>query len=325
MKQVGVILDEATLAPADLDLGALETSLAQWRRYPVTAAEDTARRLQGATVALTNKVVMDAAVMDANPQLRLIAIMATGSDHVDLEAARQRGIAVCNAVGYSTPAVVQHTFALMLALATRVHQYSAAVAAGNWSRSPHFCLLDYPVEELAGRTLGVVGYGDIGRAVARVATALGMEVAVAASLRDNLRDKAPAAAQRWPLPELLERVDVLSLHCPLTPRTRHLVDAESLERMRPGAWLINTARGALVEEQALLAALRSGRLGGAGLDVLQREPPPPEHPLCRGDIPNLVVTPHSAWVSRQSRQRLVDQLARVVAGLHSGQWHNRLV
>lgn len=309
---LGVILDTATLAPDDLDTGAFDACLPAWRRYAHTAPEQVAERIAEAEVVFTNKVPIGAAQLAAAPQLRLIAVMATGTDHVDLAAARERGVAVCNVVDYSTAAVVQHTLALMLALATRLPEYRDAVRRGEWQRSPQFWLPGYPVRELAGRRLGIVGYGAIGRGVAALAQALGMTVAVAQ------RPGAPAAAGRVPLEQLLPTVDVLSLHCPLTPRTRHLINAPRLALMRPDAWLINTARGALVDAAALAAALRGGRLGGAGIDVLDREPPPADHPLLAADIPNLIVTPHCAWASREARQRLVDQLAQVVAAFCAG-------
>lgn len=316
----GVILDYATLAPADLDTIALERSLPYWRIHPHSTPAEVAARLAGAQVVLTNKAPIGARELAAAPRLKLIGVMATGTDHVDLAAARERGVVVCNAVGYSTPAVVQHTFALMLALATRLPEYRAAVQRGDWQRSGQFCLLDYPIEELAGRCLGLVGYGAIGRGVAALATAIGMEVKVAESFSGA---DPIAGVRRYPLTELLPAVDVLSLHCPLTAATRGLLDAERLSWLPRGAWLINTARGGLVDETALAAALRSGRLGGAGIDVFSQEPPPATHPLLAA-LPNLIVTPHNAWGARQSRQRLVDQMVRVIEGWQAGDPPNRV-
>lgn len=315
----GVILDYATLAPADLDTVALERSLPYWHIHLHTGPDEIAGRLAEADVVLTNKVPIGAAELRAAPRLRLIGVMATGTDHIDLEAARAHGVMVCNAVGYSTSAVVQHTFALMLALATRLVDYRAAVVRGDWTRSGQFCLLDHPIEELAGRRLGLVGYGAIGRGVAALATAIGMEVKVAESFTGAGND-----VRRYPLDELLPQVDVLSLHCPLTAATRNLMSAERLARLPRGAWLINTARGGLVDEVALVAALRSGQLGGAGLDVLREEPPAASHPLL-APLPNLVVTPHNAWGARQSRQRLVDQMVQVIEGWRRGNPPNRVV
>lgn len=309
---LGVILDYASLAPGDLDTDALMQALPRWRIHQRTSPAELLERIADAEVILTNKVVIDAAALLAAPSLKLIAVMATGTDHVDLHAARERGIAVCNVVNYSTPAVVQHTFALMLALATRLPDHQAAMRRADWEHTPYFCIPDFPVRELAGLRLGIVGHGAIGRAVAELGRAFGMEVLIAQSL------DGPPQPQRLELAELLPSADVLSLHCPLTARSRHLLDGPRLALMKPGAWLINTARGALVDARALAAALRSGQLGGAALDVLDQEPPPADHPLLAPDIPNLILTPHSAWASRQARQRLVDQLVLIIAAFRAG-------
>ncbi len=297
----------------DLDFAALTAAADDWCWHESTRPGDVAARLADAEIAVTNKVVIDAATLAANPQLKLICVAATGVNNVDLEAARRLGITVVNAVGYATPAVIQHVFALLLALATRLPQYSEAVRDGRWQTAPHFCLLDYPITELAGRTLGIVGHGELGSAVARVATAFGMEILLAARPGVNR-----AAGDRIPLPELLEQADAVTLHCPLTPTTRGLIDADALERMRSQAFLINTARGGIVDEAALAQALRSGAIAGAGVDVLTREPPRSGNPLLAPDIPNLVVTPHVAWASRDARQRLVDQVAANVRAYRAG-------
>lgn len=309
---LGVILDYASLAPADLDTRALMRVLPQWRVYERTGPGELLSRIADADVLLTNKVVIDETALRYAPNLKLIAILATGTNNVDLEAARRRGIPVCNAVDYSTQSVVQHTFALMLALATRLSDYQAAVRRGDWERSPYFCIPDYPVRELAGLSLGIVGYGAIGQAVAALGRTFGMEILIAQSLGGG------AAPDRYPLDELLARADVLSLHCPLTPQTQNLLNAQRLARMKAGAWLINTARGGLVDESALADALRAGHLGGAGIDVLSQEPPPSDNPLLAPDIPNLILTPHSAWASRQARQRLVDQMVQVIEAFLDG-------
>ncbi|MDX1804375.1 MAG: D-2-hydroxyacid dehydrogenase [Alcanivorax sp.] len=297
----GVFLDADTLNPDQLDLSALRALLPRWQFHGRTAPEQRLARLAGCQVAITNKVVLDAEVLSQAPALRLICICATGTNNVDLAAARSCGITVCNVSGYAGASVVQHTLALMLSLATRCHQYAADVRAGEWSRAGQFCLLTHPVMELAGKTLGIIGYGHLGQGVAQVAQALGMQVRVAESLQG--RDQP---AGRVPLSQLLAEADVISLHCPLTTRTERLVNRSFLAQMKPGALLINTARGALVDEPALATALRSGRLGGAGLDVLSVEPPPADHPLLAADIPNLIITPHNAWISRECRQRLLD-------------------
>lgn len=316
----GVMLDRDSLHPADLDFGGLAATLDNWQWHPATAPGERAQRLAGCAVAVTNKVPLDAATIAAAPGLRLICVAATGVDNVDLDAARARGIPVCNVRNYGTAAVGQHVFALLLALATRWHQYAADVRAGDWSRADNFCLMQRPVMELAGKTLGIIGHGALGREVARLGAAFGMAVRVAQSLRPG----AAGEPGRVPLAELLAASDVISLHCPLGATTRGLVDAGFLAAMKPGALLINTARGGLVDAQALRAALCSGRLGGAALDVLDQEPPPADHPLLAAAIPNLLITPHCAWVSRESRQRLLDAIAANVRAWRSGHAINRV-
>lgn len=304
----------------DLDRAPLERALPGWRWYRVEDPEPVEARLAGAEVAVTNKVVIDAARLErsAAEGLRLVCVAATGTNNVDLEAARAAGVAVANVVGYATPAVVQHVFALVLALSTRLLDYRAAVAAGRWSASARFCLLDYPVREIAGKTLGVAGYGELGRGVARVAEAFGMEVLIA-----ERRGRTPRPG-RLALEALLPRVDVLTLHCPLTPETRGLIGAAELALMRPDALLVNTARGGIVDEAALANALRAGRLGGAGVDVLGREPPSADHPLLAADLPNLIVTPHTAWASREARQRVFEEIARNIEAFRDGAARNRV-
>jgi glycerate dehydrogenase len=317
----GVVLDLDTLHPSDLSLDGLKASLPHWQLYGHTVAEQVAGRLTGYQVAVTNKVRIDRAAMLAAPELALICVSATGTNNVDLEAARERGIVVCNVRDYAAASVSQHVFALLLALATRWHEYQSDVDAGDWSRSPMFCLMHRPVMELEGKTFGLIGYGVLGRAVARLAQAFGMQVLVCTSLRPG----AVADAERTPLPELLARSDVISLHCPLDAGTEKLVNEHFLSAMKPGALLINTARGGLIDEQALKQALCSGRLGGAALDVLSVEPPPADHPLLDPAIPNLILTPHNAWVSRECRQRLLDGVVANIRAWQAGTPGNRMV
>ena len=312
----GVFLDLGSLDRSDLRLDALWASLPRWRHFDHTPAALVAGRLAGCRVVVSNKVVLDEAALRAADGLELICVAATGIDNVDLAAARRRGIAVCNVSGYATPSVVQHVYALILALTTRLCRYRAAVQNGDWSRSAHFCLLDHPIEEIAGKTLGIIGYGELGRAVAAAGRAFGLEVIVA----QGRGTEGP----RLPLPRLLERADIVSLHCPLTPATRKLIGAAELARMKSGALLINTARGGLVDSHALLQALHSGRLGGAALDVLEHEPPAPDHPLLQAHPPNLIITPHIAWASRQARQRLVDELVANIQAFLRGERRNRV-
>ena len=301
----------------DLDFSALHAQADHWQWHETSPPEAVAERLADVDVALTNKVVIDATAMAAAPRLRLICVTATGVNNVDLEAARAHGITVVNAVGYATPAVTQHVLALLLALATGLPRYDAAVRDGRWQGATHFCLLDYPITELAGRTLGIVGYGELGHSVGRAARALGMEILVAARPRAQT-----IPADRIALPELLARVDALTLHCPLTEATRNLIGADALARMKPEALLINTARGGIVDEAALATALRNGTIAGAGVDVLSQEPPIAGNPLLAPDIPNLIVTPHTAWASRDARQRLIDQVAGNIAAFTAGRPRN---
>ncbi|MFC5699091.1 2-hydroxyacid dehydrogenase [Pseudomonas sp. GCM10022186] len=298
-----VFLDHDSLDLGDLDLTPLRQAFGELQLHPHTAPEQVAERLRGAQVAISNKVRIDDDAIAANPGLKLILVAATGTNNIDLEAARAHGITVCNCQAYGTPSVAQHTLMLLLALATSLPDYHAAVRAGRWQQASQFCLLDFPIFELEGKTLGLLGHGELGSAVARLAEAFGMRV-----LLGQLPGRPPRA-DRLPLRELLPQVDALTLHCPLNEETRDMIGAAELALMKPGALLVNTARGGLVNEQALADALRSGHLGGAATDVLTQEPPRNGNPLLAADIPRLIVTPHSAWGSREARQRIVLQLA----------------
>ncbi|SEO91784.1 2-hydroxyacid dehydrogenase [Aquisalimonas asiatica] len=307
-----VFLDRESLDRSDLDMAPLDGAVAGLTSYERTHPGEVVERLQGATIAIVNKVVLGREHLSQLPDLKLICIAATGVNNVDLEAAQELGIRVANCRGYGTDSVAQHAIGLMLALATRMPDYQRAVAAGDWGRSTQFCLLDYPIMELAGRTLGLIGLGTLGGRVAELAEAFGMTVQVAQ------RPGGPADPDRVPLDELLARADVISLHCPLTDATRGLIGAAELARMPSHALLINTARGGLVDEQALADALRDGQIGGAGFDVLTEEPPRDGNVLLDPSIPNLIVTPHSAWGSREARQRIVGQLTENIEAFARG-------
>jgi glycerate dehydrogenase len=313
-----VFLDFGTVSNGDLDEGPLERVVPGIVFHQQTAQADVPARVAGFEAVFANKSVIDRATIAANPQLRLIALTATGVDNVDLAAARESGVAVCNLRDYCTASVVQHVFAILLALTNRLSDYRTLVASGRWQQAGQFSTFPYPIRELDGRVLGIVGFGTLGRAVALAAAAFGMHVEIA-----NRPGGEPVTG-RWQLDDLLPDLDVLSLHCPLTDATRGLVSRERLARMKAGAVLINTARGALVDARALADALKSGRLGGAGIDVLEREPPPPDHPLLDPSIPNLIVTPHIAWAAREARQRCVDELALNVESFLSGGHRNRV-
>lgn len=307
-----VFLDHTSLDLGDLDLAPLHRAFDGCVLHERSSAAQVAERLQGARVAISNKVPLGAETFAACPDLELVLIAATGTNNVDLTAARAHGITVCNCQGYGTPSVAQHCLMLLLALATSLPDYQAAIRAGRWQQAQQFCLLDFPIVELEGKTLGLLGHGELGRAVGRLAEAFGMRV-----LLGQLPGR-PARSDRLPLDELLPQVDALSLHCPLNEHTRNLIGARELGLMKPGAFLINTARGGLVDEQALADALRAGHLGGAATDVLSVEPPRDGNPLLAPNIPRLIVTPHSAWGSREARQRIVDQLAENALAYFAG-------
>jgi len=315
-----IFLDYATVSfRGDLDPAALERAMPDLTLRDHTAQDAVADAVAGAEVVLVNKLRITRATLERTPTLRLVALAATGTNNVDLEAARERGVAVCNLRDYCTASVVQHVFGMLLALTQRLREYDALVRSGAWQRGEGFCLLDHPIRELAGRRLGIVGFGALGKGVGHAARAFGMEVLVAN------RPGGERMPGRLDLDELLPRVDVLSLHCPLTPATAGMIDAARLERMNPDAVLVNTARGGLVDSAALARALRDGRLGGAAIDVLPREPPVDGDPLLAGDIPNLIVTPHVAWAAREARQRCLDEMAANVEDYRRGGRRGRVV
>ncbi|MBK5537035.1 2-hydroxyacid dehydrogenase [Pseudomonas sp. TH05] len=307
-----VFLDSTSLDLGDLDLGELRDSFSDLQLCSSSAPNQVIEHLQGAQVAISNKVLLDAKTLAACPDLKLILIAATGTNNVDLAAARAQGITVSNCQGYGTPSVAQHTLMLLLNLATRLGDYQKAVGEGRWQQAKQFCLLDYPIVELEGKTLGLLGHGELGSAVARLAEAFGMRV-----LLGQLPGRQPRA-DRLPLDELLPQIDALTLHCPLNEHTRHFIGARELALLKPNAFVVNTARGGLIDEQALADALRSGHLGGAATDVLSVEPPVSGNPLLAADIPRLIVTPHIAWGSREARQRIVGQLTENARGFFSG-------
>src|SRR3990167_193141 len=307
-----VFLDHSSLDLGDLDLSALEQCFAELQLYPQSSKAEAIERLQGALVAISNKVPLDAEVFAACPDLRLVLVAATGTNPFDLAAARAHGVAVCNCQGYGPPSVAQHTLMLLLALAPRLPDYQQDVRAGRWQRSSQFCLLDHPIIELHGKTLGLLGHGELGSAVARLAEAFGMRV-----LLGQLPGRPPRA-DRLPLDELLPQVDALTLHCPLNRDTLNLIGARELSLMKATAFVINTARGGLINEQALADPLRAGHLGGAATDVLTQEPPQDDNPLLAADIPRLIITPHSAWGSREARQRIVAQISENALAFFNG-------
>lgn len=307
-----VFLDYESLDKQDLDFSLLSAAFDDLILYPSTTAEQVLARIQDVDVVISNKVIVNAEAMEQCKNLKLILISATGTNNIDLDFARSKGIVVCNCQGYGTSAVAQHTLTLMLALATSLLKYEYAVKQGEWNKSPIFCLLDFPIVELSGKTLGIIGYGELGQAVAKLAEAFGMKILVA-SLPNR-----PMHKDRTPFAELLTQVDFLSLHCPLTAETRDLIDSQAFDKMKNSAFLINCARGGIVNEQALADALRQGKIAGAATDVLSVEPPTQGNVLLAQDIPNLIITPHSAWGSVDARQRIVNQMLENVEAFKQG-------
>lgn len=295
-----VVLDAHTLNPGDLSWDEL-AALAPCEVHARTPPDQILARAAGAEIVITNKTRLTRGEIFALPALRYIGVLATGHDVVDVRAAAERSVIVTNVPAYGTDSVAQMTFALLLELCNHVGQHAEAARAGRWHTSGEFAYWERPLLELSGMTLAVIGLGRIGQAVARIGAAFGMRV-IAASARAGGADID--GVERVALDEAFARADVLSLHCPLTPETARVVSAERLSRMKPSALLINTARGGLIDEAALVRALESGKLAGAALDVLSVEPGPPEHPLMRA--PNCLITPHIAWATRGARARLLD-------------------
>lgn len=286
--------------------------------YDRTAPAELLERAKGAQVLFTNKTVLDAETIAALPELKCICLLATGYNVVDIAAAAARGIPVCNAPGYSPPSVAQHVMAMTLELFGRACRHARAVSEGRWAAQPDFCFWDAPIVELAGKTMGVVGFGAIGSRVAELAHAFGMNVLAHAPRAKDMPQYGPFSFAS--LADLFEDSDVVSLHCPLTPETENLADARMLARMRPTAFLVNTARGQLVDEAALAAALQAGKLGGAALDVLREEPARADHPLL--SAPGCLITPHVAWASVEARRRLLGICAANLRAFLAGSPQN---
>jgi len=306
------ILDAFTANPGDLSWAGLE-ALADAAVYDRTPASQVMERAKDCEIILTNKTVLGGDTIRALPKLKYIGVLATGFNVVDIQAAREQGITVTNVPGYSTPSVAQTVFALLLELTHRVGHHAQTVREGRWNRCADFCYWDGSLVELDGLTMGIFGYGAIGGAVARIALAMGMKVV---AYRRSWPEEPLSGVGKVHRDELFERSDVLTLHCPLTEDTRELIDATSLQEMKREAFLINTARGPLVNEAELADALNSGRIAGAGLDVLSSEPPKPDNPLLSAK--NCIITPHIAWASRAARGRLIDTATRNVTAFLDG-------
>ncbi|MEO6975501.1 MAG: D-2-hydroxyacid dehydrogenase [Gallionella sp.] len=291
----------------------------QWQEYPATAPAQTVERLGDASIAISNKVQLQREVLEQLPGLKMVAVAATGVDNVDIEYCKERGIVVCNIRNYSVHTVPEHVFMLMLALRRNLLAFREDVRSGAWQRSEQFCLFTHPLRDLHGGTLGIIGHGAIGKSVGQIATAFGMKVLFAEHKGVSFIRHGYTAFDT-----VLRDSDVISLHLPLKEQTRHLIGTAEFKRMKPGALLINTARGGLVDEAALLDALQNGRIGGAGFDVLEKEPPTAGHPLLDLDMPNFILTPHIAWSGREAMQMLADQLIANIEAYASGTPQNRV-
>lgn len=313
-----VLLDAHTANPGDLSWAPLE-ALGDCVFHPRTPVAQTVERCAGAEAVLTNKAPLTRDMLEALPELKYIGVTATGYNIVDVVAAKERGIVVTNVPGYSTPAVAQLVFALLLEMTHHVGHHAQTVREGRWAASPDFSYWDYPLIELSGRTLGIIGYGDIGSAVARIAVAFGMKVL--ASKRE-WKTPPPEGVQPASTEEIFQNADAITLHCPLTDATKHLINEHTLGLMKSSAVLINTGRGPLVDEHALAAALEAGHIAGAGLDVLSVEPPTPGNPLFTAK--NCLITPHIGWASREARVRLIDQVAANLRAFQEGSPMNQV-
>lgn len=312
----GVILDAATLG--DADLSCILENGDDWQVYQQTKPDEVLARIKAADIVLSNKVEINAEVMAACTKLKLIAVTATGTNNVDLDAATEHRVFVCNVRGYGSGSVAQHTIGLMLNLATQMPAYIDDIRQGEWQRRAQVTLLHRPIFELAGKRLGIIGYGQLGQAVAKVAFGFDMEIVAAES--SNRKTPDPKT-NRLPLAELLSTSDFVSLHCPLNETNFQFINDKTLGQMKRNSFLINTARGGLVDSQALIKALRDGTIAGAALDVLPEEPPIDPEPLLEAQrvLPNLLITPHNAWGAKESRQRLVNQVADVLTSFHAGE------
>ena len=307
-----VVLDGYTLNPGDLSwdglkqIGALEV-------YERTSAEEVYERAKDAEIVLTNKTPVSGEVINKLSSLRYIGVLATGYNIVDVEAAKNKNVVVTNVPGYGTDSVVQLTFALLLELCLHVQRHSDAVLDGKWSRSKDFCFWDYPLMELSGKTMGIVGFGNIGQEVGNVATAFGMNILGQSRTQT---DQSHRKNFKWAsMDELLQNADVISIHCPLTPETKGLINKTALQKMKPSAFLLNTSRGPIIVDQDLADALNNDVIAGAGIDVLSVEPPPADNPLFKAK--NCLITPHIAWATKEARSRLMNSVVNNVAAFLS--------
>lgn len=310
-----VILDLKGLEA--LDLSAIELLVDELVCYELSQPEQVAERIQGAEIVITNKTPLNAETISSAQQLEYICVLATGTNVVDLAAAKAHKVPVSNCVAYGVGSVVQHVWSMILALHTNLVSYANDVRQGAWQKSEQFCFLDHPISELTGKTLGIIGYGNLGQGVAAVASAFGMKLLIAQSI--GAQNPQP---DRVGFDELITQADVISLHCPLTAHTENLFDRAVFAKMKDSAFLINAARGGIINETDLVEALKEGAIAGCATDVLTVEPPKEGNPLLDPTIPNLLVTPHIAWGSVEARSRIIQQTAANIDGFLQGQHLN---
>jgi glycerate dehydrogenase len=314
-----VFIDFGTMGPG-LDVSGMRALLPELEIFDVTADSQIAERIQGVEIVLANKLRLTDELLRGCPTLRFIGLTATGTDNVDLAAAKRNNIAVCNIRAYCTESIAEHVFGCLLNLTRNLTHYNTAVRRGLWQKSEDFCLLSLPIRELSAMTLGIVGYGELGKGVANIASAFGMEVIISARPGSNGVEDGRVAFD-----ELLQRSDVISLHCPLTDATSRLFGEAEFRKMKSDAILINTARGGLIDSAALVAALKNGEIAAAAVDVLPKEPPVDGDPLLDYDGQNLMITPHVAWGSNEARQAAIDELVANTAAFIGGKERNRVV
>lgn len=326
-----LFLDKASLYPDDLDFSSLESE-AEWKWFDNAVASDTETQacLQKTEILVSNKVMIDRAIIESCESLKLICVAATGVNNVDLIAAQERGIKVCNVRAYATASVTQHVFSLILSLNRKLSSYKKTVIDDSWSESEFFCYFGEPISDLENKVLGIIGYGELGKAVEKIALSFGMDVLVAESHhgKNDVNDASvDKTNKRVDIKTLLTRSDVVSLHCPLTKNNQHMIATKEFSIMKKSAVIINTARGGLIDELALLSALENNEIAGAGIDVLEQEPPEKDNTLISyaQNAENLIITPHIAWASQQARQNLVNQIVENIQAYQIGQPRNLIL
>ena len=311
-----VFLDYKTVDSGDLCLESIKAVLPEIEIYPYSNEAEVLNRIKDTEVAIANKIEFDSKVFAHAKNLKLICVTATGTNNIDLDSAEKSGVTVCNIRDYCTESVMQHVLLSILSLSHSYRNYMNSMKRGEWQEGNGFSLLDHPIKELSGKKLGIVGFGVLGKGVSEAAVALGMELLVSESF--DPEKKSEDSINRVGFDELLGESDIISLHCPLTKETKGLFDSSAFKKMKSSAILINTARGGLINDEALIKAIESKSIAGAAIDVLDQEPPNSDHPLMQKDYTNLIITPHIAWAAREARQRALDRIADNVEAFQKG-------